>query len=86
MGIDPNDLGPPVYKEDQVITENDLMYLSQCYRHNEAYFRDEEMPKEEFTCCISHQVVEAIYEWLKRGKEKGEISDGQNPGADPWFS
>ena len=82
MTIDPDNLGPPVYKDDQVITEDDLQYLFECYKHNEDAFMGQGMMKEASTCCVSHQVISALQEWLRSGKERGEM----NYGDDAWFS
>lgn len=67
---------PPVYKQDQVLTEADFRYLIDTYLDNEKKLFEAGYVKEAMQCCAVHSSLESVLEWVKKGKPKLEDADG----------
>ena len=59
---------PPVYKEDQVITKEDLTLLAQAYVWAEKMMRLSGRHADADNCCLAHLTCERLKEWLEKGK------------------
>lgn len=73
--IDPHNLGPEVYKYDQVITLQDLIKLRKHYYNLENVLYLNKQLDESFKACIGHLTVEALIEWLEEGKPSLTVED-----------
>jgi len=78
--IDPHNLGPRVYKEDQVLTRDDLYYLETCYKLNEVNYMSLGRIEEAKECCIAHQVTAALQNWLDKGKPREDLGEEDTSG------
>ena len=76
--IDPKNLGPKVYKEDQVITKQDLAHIVLTYRNNEEIFKALGDMTSATDCCACHSVAERLLMWLDKGKPTGGKEHGDD--------
>lgn len=68
MSIDPNNLGPKVYKEDQVITREDLAMLRLYFYTQEVEAVSDGDISRAAGACNGHRALEEVLVWLNEGK------------------
>lgn len=66
--IDPNNLGPTVYKYDQVITKEDIEWLREMYVQYEKSFGELGDVTNGTKCCIAHKLMDGMLDWIEKGK------------------
>ena len=66
---------PPVYKQDQVITLDDLKFLEEIYKETELKFAQMGMLQEAVQCCHTHTLMESLQDWIKNGKPREGLPD-----------
>jgi hypothetical protein len=75
MGINPKDLGPPVFKYEQVITMQDLIRLRKHYFEMEKYLFLNQQMQDSMRACFAHLTLEGLIDWLESGKPMMEAKD-----------
>lgn len=66
--IDPKNLGPKVYKEDQVLTRDDMLKLQKHYHTVEKLLYANSQMEDSLKACFGHLTIEELVAWLDAGK------------------
>lgn len=68
MSIDPHNLGDPVYKYDQIYTDDDLTQWVNTFKRLELMFYSMGASIEANMACQIHSVIEEMMRWKAEGK------------------
>ena len=78
--IDPRDLGPKVFKYDQIVTIEDIEHMIIYYGKAEELLRYDGDHEKADHICTAHKTMEALAQWVRDGKPQliQELPDEPN--------